>query len=255
MPAPERQPDPETPALSPEDRRRVTRSALLRPLNLLMLVIGVAVFAVALPSTSLAWLLLPLTLLTYTTLVLLASKDATFRQRILGRSATPTAIPNAGSENVSPERRARWLPRGETRKKVEAALISYRKTLTSIEDSDDVTQTVLEGAIPKLHAAANRLVDVAHRRERAAGTVEELRSAGSNEERESTLREIESELHKADEEISTISEQFLTLQARIIRVSLDSSTAMELNSSLDELNFRLEALAETMSSPEDAHQG
>lgn len=253
MPAPERPPRPESPALSPEDRRRVTRSALLRPLNLLMLASGGVVFAAALPATSLAWLLLPLTLVTYTALVLLAAKDTAFQQRVLGERETPAVTPSARPENISPERRARWLPRGETRQEVEAALISYRKTLKSIEEADDVTRTVLEDAVPKLHAAANRLVDVAHRRERAAGNLQELRSGEASRERETTLREIERELRKADAEISTISEQFLTLQARIIRVSLDSNTATELNSSLDELNFRLEALADTMTSPDDSH--
>lgn len=253
MPAPERLPSAPTP-LSPDDRRKVTRAALLRPMNLLMLLIGVVVFVAALPATSLAWLLLPLTLVTYASLAFLSSRDPNLRQKVLGEGATSPITPirnNATTSDVSPDRRARWLPRGETREKVEAALASYRSTIKAIEESDDVTREVLEDAVPKLHAAADRLVDVAHRREKAASTVRELRSGRADEEREATLREIEEEVNKADAEISATSEQFLTLRARIVRVSLDATAATDLNSSLDELNLRLEALASTMSPARD----
>lgn len=249
MPAPERLPS--TPSsLSPDERRQVTRTALLRPTNLLMLLIGSIVFVAALPATSLAWLLVPITLITYASLVFLSSRDPNLRQRVLGGSAAPP-VRGAAPVKVSPDRRARWLPRGETRDKVEAALASYRSTVKAIEESDDVTREVLEDAVPKLHAAADRLVDVAHRREKAASTVRDLRSGNTDEDRESTLREIEQEVRKADAEISATSEQFLTLRARIVRVSLDATAATDLNSSLDELNLRLEALASTMSPARD----
>lgn len=247
MPAPDRLPS-ATSSLSPDERQRVTRAALLRPTNLLMLLVGSVVFVAALPATSLAWLLVPLTLVTYASLVFLSSRDPILRQRVLGGGpASPVAGVAAPPARVSPDRRARWLPRGETREKVEAALASYRSTVKAIEESDDVTREVLEDAVPKLHAAADRLVDVAHRREKAASTVRDLRSENADEARESTLREIEEEVRKADAEISATSEQFLTLRARIVRVSLDATAATDLNSSLDELNMRLEALASTMS--------
>lgn len=249
MPAPERLPSAPS-SLSPDERRQVTRAALLRPTNLLMLLIGSVGFVAALPTTSLAWLLVPLTLITYASLVFLSSRDSNLRQKVLGGDTTSPAIDMAPAK-VSPDRRARWLPRGETRDKVEAALASYRNTVKAIEESDDVTREVLEDAVPKLHAAADRLVDVAHRREKAASTVHDLRSEKTDEARESTLREIEDEVRKADAEISATSEQFLTLRARIVRVSLDATAATDLNSSLDELNMRLEALASTMSPARD----
>lgn len=249
MPAPDRLPSTPSP-LSPDERRQVTRAALLRPTNLLMLLIGSVVFVAALPATSLAWLMVPLTLITYASLVFLSSRDPNLQRRILGDN-TASPVTGAAPAKVSPDRRARWLPRGETRDKVEAALASYRNTVKAIEESDDVTQEVLEDAVPKLHAAADRLVDVAHRREKAASTVNELRSEKTDEDRESTLREIEEEVRKADAEISATSEQFLTLRARIVRVSLDATAATDLNSSLDELNMRLEALASTMSPARD----
>lgn len=255
MPAPERRPV-TSQTLSQDQRRQVTRAALLRPLNLLMLLIGSVVFVAAVPATALAWLLIPLTFATYAGLVWLSSRDPALQQRVLkGNGASAIGASTIGSNatdlEVPPDRRARWLPRGETRERVEKALASYRATLKAIEESDDVTREVLEDAVPKLHAAANRLVDVAHRREKAAETVRDLRSAKRDEEREATLQEIEGEVQKADAEISATSEQFLTLRARIIRVSLDATAATALNSSLDELNLRLEALASTMSPPQN----
>src|SRR5918911_51491 len=158
--------------LSPEERRRITRAAALRPLNVLMLVIGAGIFA-----TTLAWWIPPLTLVTYAGLVLLSVRDPVFGHRVLRGSegATPRSLGTAGDRDVSPERRARWLPRGETREKVEAALVVYRKLVTAIEESDDVTRAVLDDAVPKLNAAADRLVDVAHGRESAAEAIRELR--------------------------------------------------------------------------------
>lgn len=250
MPAPERLPSPQS-SLSPDERRQVTRAALLRPTNLLMLLIGSVVFVAALSATPLAWLLVPLTLITYGSLVLLSARDPNLRRKVLGGDAAAPVAAGPTPTRVSPDRRARWLPRGETRDKVETALASYRSTLKAIEESDDVTQEVLEDAVPKLHAAADRLVDVAHRREKAAVTVRELRSGTADEDRETTLREIEDEVRKADAEISATSEQFLTLRAKIVRVSLDATAASALNSSLDELNLRLEALASTMSPARD----
>src|SRR5919202_1363731 len=64
--------------LSPEERRRITRAAALRPMNVLMLVIGAGVFA-----TTVAWWIPPLTLLTYSLLVFLSARDPLFARRVL----------------------------------------------------------------------------------------------------------------------------------------------------------------------------
>jgi hypothetical protein len=240
--------------LSPEERRRITRAAALRPLNVLMLVIGAGIFA-----TTLAWWIPPLTLVTYAGLVLLSVRDPVFGHRVLRGSegATPRSLGTAGDRDVSPERRARWLPRGETREKVEAALVVYRKVVAAVEGSDDVTRAVLDDAVPKLHATANRLVDVAQSREKAAEALRDLRqhtsaSAGSHA-REESLRGLEDKLRAADAEISDTFDKLLTLRAQVARVSIeggDSDQAAALNTSLDDLNARLEALNDIMSPPE-----
>src|SRR5919199_5498051 len=161
MRGPERR-QPGTTLLSAEERRRVARAAALRPINVLMLVIGAGVFA-----TTLAWWIPPLTLVTYSLLVLLSARDPIFGQRVLHGSEGGTG--DREGRDLSPERRARWLPRGETRERVEAALVVYRKVINAIEQSDDVARAVLGDAVPKLNAAADRLVDVAHGRGRAPG--------------------------------------------------------------------------------------
>ncbi len=238
--------------LLPEERGRMVRAAALRPLNVIVLVVGLVVFALA-P----AWWMLPLTLVTYTALVLLAARDPFFQRKILHRSEVPLPSPKpAQNAEVSPERRARWLPRGETRQKVEAALVVYRKVVAAIEDSDDVTREVLHDSIPRLHAAADRLVDVARGRERAAEVVGDLRrnagaAAGSSE----NIRELEHRIAAADAEISATSDELQSLRARVVRVSIDSANparADDLNASLDVLNARLEALGEVVSPPGDS---
>lgn len=228
----------------------------MRPLNVLVLAIGAILFAVS-PS----WWLIPLTLATYAALVTLAARDPFFQRRILQGSEFPLPSPGpAKNADLSPERRARWLPRGETRQKVEAALVVYRKVVTAIEGSDEVTRAVLEGSIPRLHAAADRLVNVAHGREKAAEAVRDLRSeAGSSAKAtRENLSELEQRIDAADAEISDTFEEFLSLRAKVVRVSIDSTNptrANDLNASLDELNARLEALSEVVSprgdSPEE----
>jgi len=232
------------------ERRRILRAAALRPINVLMLVIGAGIFA-----TTLTWWIPPLTLVTYSLLVLLSARDPIFGHRVLHGGEGPARRLSAGDRDVSPERRARWLPRGETREKVEAALLVYRKVVAAVEESDDVTRGVLDDAVPKLHAAANRLVDVAQGRERAAEAIHDLRQhtgAGSST-REENLGALQDRLHAADAEISETFEKLLTLRARVARVSIeggDSDQATALKASLEELNARLEALSETMSPPE-----
>ncbi len=227
----------------------MARAAALRPLNLIVLVIGAILFA-----ATLRWWLIPLTFATYAVLVSLAARDPFFQRRILQRSEVSLPSPDpARNDDVSPERRARWLPRGETRQKVEAALVVYRKVITAIEESDDVTRAVLEGSIPRLHAAADRLVDVARGREKAAEAARDLRrdaGASAVEARSENLRELEERIEAADAEISETFEEFLSLRAKVVRVSIDSANptrANDLNASLDELNTRLEALSEVLS--------
>ncbi len=247
-----REPDPREPgAISPRERRRVLRAAALRPINVLMLVIGAGIFA-----TTLAWWMVPLTLVTYTTLVYFSARDPVFGRHVLQGDEEPARLPSAaGDGDVSPERRARWLPRGEVREKVEAALVVYRKVVAAIEESDDVTRAVLDDAIPKRHAAANRLVDVAQGREKAAEAIRESRqhTGPGSDARAEDLRRLEDTLRAADAEISDTFEKLLTLRARVVRVSIEggaSAQATAFNASLDELNARLEALSDTMSPPE-----
>jgi hypothetical protein len=235
--------------LSAEEERRLVRAAALRPLNVLVVVVG------AFATLLVAWWMAPLTLLTYAALVLLAARDPIFRQRILHGRGAPGTPPGApGNRDVSPERRARWLPRGETRQKVEGALVVYRKVVAAIEESDEVTRAVLEDTVPKLHAAANRLVDVAQSREQASEIVEDHRRAGGKSSeaspRTEDVRKLEERIGAADAEISETFDKLLDLRARVVRVSLESGDpekAAAFGASLDELNARLEALSDTLS--------
>lgn len=239
--------------LSPEARRRVLRAAFLRPWGLLVVAIGAVSFA-----TTLAWWIVPLTLATYAALVLLAARDPLFRSRVLeGRGSRSGA--RLGQEAISPERRARWLPRGETRQKVEAALEVHRRALIAIEESGDVAKAVLHDAVPKLHRIAERLVEVAQKRERASEAIQELKVSGSLERHEGQIKAdlavLENEVHAADAEISDAFGKLLTLRARVVRISVESGgaaqdAAAKLNADLDELNLRLEALRSTLSPPE-----
>ena len=230
----------------------MVRAAALRPINVLMLAIGTVGFAL-----TLAWWMPPLTLITYVLLVLLATRDPLFQRRVLQGGGRLAPVPGAAeTQDVSPERRARWLPRGETRQKVEAALVVYRKVLTAIEESDDVTRAILDDAVPKLHAAANRLLDVAQAREQAAEVLQELhRNTGATTQSsalEQSSPALEEKIRAADAEISDTFDKFLALRAKVVRVSIESgdpARAGALNASLDELNARLEALSDTMSPP------
>jgi hypothetical protein len=240
--------------LSPEERNRILRAAALRPINVMMLVIGAGVFA-----TTLVWWLLPLTIVTYASLVFLAARDPIFQRKVLGGGEVAKTSPNAvESSDVSPERRARWLPRGETRQKVEAALDVYRKVVAAIETSDDVTRAVLDDVVPRLHAAADRLVDVAQGRARAAEVARDLGedtgSAAPSTARQENLRELRNRIDAADAEISDTYQELLDLRAKVVRISIDTENparANDLNASLDGLNARLEALSELMASPGD----
>ena len=243
---------------TPEERRRITRAAALRPINVLMLVIGAGIFA-----TTLAWWIPPLTLITYALLVFFSARDPAFGHRVLhggeGAARRPPLGAAGDRDDVSPERRARWLPRGETREKVEAALVVYRKVVAAIEGSDDVTRAVLGDAVSKLHDTASRLVDVAQGREQAAEAIHDLRrhhassASARSDAREESLRGLEDKIRAADAEISETFDKLLTLRAGVARVTIaggGSNQAAALNASLDELNARLEALSATMTPQE-----
>lgn len=270
---PENRPQP----LPPDASRQVTLAALRRPMAVIVLVIGAVAFI-----TTQAWWLIPLTLITYASLVFLAIKDPLFQRKALNASNNNNEITAAGPgpslQDVSPERKARWLPRGETRQKVEAALITYRQTVSAIEEADDVSRAVLEDAVPKLHSAADHLVDLALRREKAAQSIREINAPLSDntaqstqdtqdgealdhtaryqQEREANVGELQSEVEAADAQISGMVSEMLALRAKVARVSLGDSpvaraTAMEVNGSLDQLNAQLDALKSTMSPPEN----
>ena len=243
--------------LSPAERGRIKRAAALRPLNVMVLVIGAGVFV-----TTLAWWVPPLTLLTYALLVFLSARDLIFRLRVLHGREEARRPSAAGSQDISPERRAHWLPRGETRERVEATLVVYRKVVVAIEESDDVTRAVLGDAVPKLHAAANRLVDVAQRREKAAEVLQDLRRHADTSAKPGAqggdVGALQKRLRAADAEISDTLERLLVLRSRVVRVSIESGDpegAAALNASLDELNTRLEALSDTMTPPETPARG
>jgi hypothetical protein len=243
--------------LSPEERRRVARAAFLRPMNLLVVLVGGIFFAL-----TLVWWAVPLTLVTYTVLVFLAVRDPLLQEGVLGRrdsrASTLPKAPRKGGD-APPERRARWLPRGETRQKVEAALEVHRRTVFAIKESGDVVLAVLDDALPKLHHAAERLVDVAEKRERVAGAIRDLEKtragAEHHEDQGAELAELGNVLRAADAEISNTFEKLSALRARVVRISVESGgaaqdAAAKLNADLDEMNLRLDALRSTLSPPD-----
>ncbi|CAN5853163.1 hypothetical protein BH23ACT11_BH23ACT11_09380 [soil metagenome] len=234
---------------SPDDRRQVLKASALRPINLLTLVIG------GLAGVLLSPWFFPLTVVTYLVLVFLAARDPLFKNKALGEPTSVTAA-HPGLE-MSPERRARWLPRGETRRKVEQSLGVYRTLVTSIKESDDVTRSVLEDAVPKLHNAADQLVESGAKREKAATVIAELKSlTNTRDNHAQTIEQLEKEIQTADAAISGTNEQLVALRGKIAQLSIsdapgERANAANINASLDELNLRLEALRSTMSSSEE----
>jgi hypothetical protein len=241
--------------LSPAARRRVMRAAFFRPSGLLVVVIGLVFFAM-----TLVWWLVPLTLATYAALVVLAARDPLLKSRALDgwESQSRTQLGSSRDQDISPERRARWLPRGETRRKVEATLEIYQRTIVAIEESGDVARAVLDDTVPKLRRIAERLVNIAEKREQAAGAIRELGSTYTSprqrEGRDVDLGELKEEIRAADVEISHILKQLTILQIRIVRLSVESGgkiqdAAANVTTDLDEMNLRLDALHSTMSPP------
>jgi len=242
--------------LSSEERRRVTRAALLRPMGLFVIVIG-GVFS----ALTLSWWVVVLTLVTYAALVLLAARDPLFWAYVLeGRHyRVETRLAPFGEEEVSPERRVRQLPHGQTRQKVEQALELHRRTMVAIEESDDVARTVLADTIPRLRGIAGRLVDLAERREEVAKAIRnpENHAGGAPQRvvRDVDSAGLENELRAADEEITRTVEKLSPLRSRVVRASVESGSAAQeeaatLNTDLDEINLRLDALRSSTPSPE-----
>jgi hypothetical protein len=240
--------------LSPEERRRVTHSALLRPLSLFVVVIGGLFFAL-----TLSWWAVVLTLATYAALVFLAVRDPLFWAHVLeGREyRVETRLTPSGDEEIPLEQRVRRLPPGETRQKVEHALELHRRTMVAIEESDDVARTVLADSVPKLRDLAGCLVEVAERREQVARMIrnpENHAAAPQREDRDADPAGLENELRAADEEISRTVEKLSRLRSRVVRVSAKSGVAAQeaaatLNADLDGMNFRLGALRSSTPSP------
>jgi hypothetical protein len=245
--------------LSPEERRRVTRRAFLRPMGLFVITIG-SIFS----ALTLSWWVVLLTLATYAALVFLAVRDPLFWAHVLeGREyRVETRLVPSGDEEVPPEQRVRRLPQGDTRRKVEHALELHRRTMVAIEESGDVARTALADTPPKLRGVVGRLVDVAERREEVARTIrvpENYADAPHREDRDANPTGLENELRTAEEEISQTVEKLSPLRSRVVRVSVESGDAVQeaaaiLNADLDEMKLRLDALRSSTPSPEPPGQ-
>src|SRR4028118_546183 len=85
-PASDRTPDVHSGSpLSPQERGGRVRAAALRPLNLVVLAIGLVFFV-----ATLAWWALPLTLTTYAALIFLGARDPFLQSRVLDRKGPGT---------------------------------------------------------------------------------------------------------------------------------------------------------------------
>ena len=242
-------PEPDVPVreqLSPEEQRRVTRAALLRPMHLLVAVIGIAFSAM-----TLAWWVLPITLVTYLALVYLAARDPIFTRRILrGRGNRSGTLPApSGAGKASAERRVRRLSDQEIRQKIEAALNDKDRALIALDSSDEATRSLFQDVPPKLELLIERLVDVSEKRERVIGRSPELTSDGLYREASNvpSAQEEARELHAIDAHLSETFEKISALRSRVIRISTeDNDNAEELASrliaDLDEAHRRLESL-------------
>lgn len=226
----------------------MTRAALLRPMHLLVVGVGVTFFAM-----SLIWWVLPLTLVTYLALVYLAASAPLFKRRILGgRESLPVTTPVlSGREKASPEQRARRLPNGETRSKVEAALTARDRALVAIENSGEVTRGLLKDAPPRLDLLLERLVDVSEKREQVAATIRPPETTPDGPRREARNvtpeREEERELRTMDAQLSDAFEKVSALRPRVVRISIESGddareAAGRLIADLDETLRHLDAL-------------
>lgn len=226
----------------------MTRAALLRPMHLLVAAIGITFFAL-----SLAWWVLPLTLVTYLALVYLAASSPLFKRRVLrGRESRSGAVPApSGGEKASPEQHARKLPDGEIRSRIEAALAARDRALVAIENSDEATRgLLLQEVPPRLDLLLERLVDASERREQVAATVR-LPETAAGERRHATRdvpsEQKERELRALDAQLSDAFEKVSALQPRVVRISTESDdgareAAGRLVADLDETLRHLDTL-------------
>ena len=248
--------DEDTHRLSPEARRRVLRAAFLRPMSLLVVVVGGVFFAL-----TLAWWAVPLTLVTYAALVFLAVRDPLFQGYVLEGRPMIRPVPSRNG-GLSPEQRVGRLPVGETRRKAEEALEVQQRTIIAIRESGEETEALLHDAVPKLNQVAARLVEIAERRENLAGEIRNLETqpdASHREDRAPDPASQESEIRAAEAGISDAVEKLRPLRTRVVRVSTETSaaareTAAEINADLDEMNLRLEALRSASPSRDPSDQ-
>lgn len=222
-------------------------------MGLLVIVVGMVFFIL-----TLVWWTIPLTLVTYATLVFLAARDPLFWGYVLeGQPMTRSLHGTSRGRNLSPEQRAGRLPRGETRQKVEAALEARQRTTVAIRESDEETKVLLEDVIPKLDHAVGRLTEVAEKRERVAAELQTLKPRANTSRRgapNTSLAELQSELNAADTEISDAIEQLSSFRARVVRVSTETGDAAReaagnLNADLDEIALRLLGALRSTTSP------
>ena len=114
---------------------------------------------------------------------------------------------------------------------MEDALGVYRKVVAAIEDSDDVTRAVLDDAVPRLHAAADRLVDVARGREKAAEVTRNLSrdtDSSTGTARRENLRELEERIRPGRRDLRHLP-RATRPQAKVVRISLDSENPARTN--------------------------
>jgi len=225
--------------LSPEEQRRVTRAALLRPMHLLVAAVGIAFFAM-----TLMWWVLPLTLVTYLALVYLAASAPPFKRHILsGRDSL--------SETAPPEQRIHRLPNGETRRKVEATLTARDRALVAIENSGEATRVLLQDAPPKLDLLLERLLDVSEKREQVAATVRPPETTPDSPHHEARNippeREEERELRTMDAQLSDAFEKVSALRLQVVHISIQigddaREAADRLIADIDETLRHLDAL-------------
>jgi hypothetical protein len=202
-----------------------------------VLLVGSVYFA----ATQALWVP-PLTLASYGALVYLAARSPSSERPGKPRPRAPEAVP--------PDVRARRLPGGETREKVEAALEGIRRVTVAVEGSGEETQGVLGDVTPKLERIAQRIVEVAEEREKAAEALRlphgSPRPSTPSPERGVPVGPAKT-IREADAELAATVEQLSALRAKVLRVSIESgpyvqSAADDLHRDLDTLHRRLQTL-------------
>lgn len=229
----------------PDARRRVIKAALLRPMSLLVVLIGGFFFA-----ATLAWWAVLLTLATYAALVFLAVRDPIFRNRVLGTGRIERQRVSNRRPDLTPEQRASHLPPGETRARVEEALAAHGRLLVSVRETDEATRTALADALPKLRQFPGCLLEAAEASEDAATKVQALRPRAGR-----APANLEERAREANAELASAPGELQAIRAKVVRASIESgdeaaTLAAEIDSSLDAMNRRLEAIRSSVSIPD-----